>query len=138
MKKGVFEIVVFIISITYNKTPISRTVRDSQLSRACLRVIGVSVVASDGADRDGVATVGISVKVAVVAIPASVSCGKHKNTALTTSSVCDTVDEGLEQDPVGTIHRFAVITGTPAARVDLCLVESVVDGLSLLHIGDFS
>lgn len=139
LKHDLFKTEVFMPQfITYNIARFSRTVRDSQLGRASLRVVGVSIGASDGADRDGVATVGISIKVAVVAIPASVSCSKHKDAALAASPIRDTVDEGIEQDLVGSFHGDTVVLGTPAARVDLRLVESIVDRLGLLNIGDLS
>lgn len=96
------------------------------------------ILPRDGADGDGVATVGVSVKVAVVAISSSVASSKDIDATQTASSLGHTVDKGLQEESSGSCHLDTVVGGAPTARVDLSLLVVVVECLRLLDIGDWS
>lgn len=92
----------------------------------------------DGADGDGVATVGVSVKVAVVASSSSIASGKDVDATETASSLGHPVNKGVHEESGGSCHFDTIVGGAPTAGVDLSLLVVVVECLCLLDIGDGS
>lgn len=89
---------------------------------------------SDGSDRDGVSTVGVAVKVAIVEVPSTVSGSKNIDTAFASTPILDAIHECIQHHSCRTIHGYAVVRRTPTARVNLGFVESIVQGFCLLDI----
>jgi len=80
----------------------------------------------NGSDTDGIKTVRVAIKVAIIALTTSVASRKDIDAAKTEAPVLDPIDHGIQYHPFGSIHRLAIIGWPPTTRVDMVLVKVVV------------
>jgi hypothetical protein len=90
----------------------------------------------DSANGDGIKTVCVPVKVAVVHKPSSVARSKHIDGSQASATALDTLAKGFSDKRWRTVHGTSVIGRTPRARVNIVLLVSVGDTSSLVDLGD--
>lgn len=91
-----------------------------------------------GRNGDGVDTVGIAVKVALVTGHGAIATGEDEYGPFSVSSVLYAVEEGLVNDVAWTFHGLAVIWGPPTAGVNVDILEAVVECRGLVNVGDWA
>ena len=85
-------------------------------------------------DRYGVNAIGIAVKIALVPRHGTIATSKYEYGALSVSTVLNAVEEGLVNDVTWTLHGLAVIWGTPAAGVNVDIMEAIVERRSFVSV----
>ena len=96
------------------------------------------VCPGNGTNRDCISTVGISIKVAIVAVPAPISSGKDKNASFALATIIDSIDERIQQKLIRSSHSDAIVGRTPTAGKDLRLLEVIIEGFCFLNVSDFA
>lgn len=91
-----------------------------------------------GRNGDGVDTVGIAVKIALVIGHGAIAAGEDEYGPFAVSSVLYAVEEGPVNDVAWTFHGLAVIRGAPTAGEDVDILEAVVECRCLVNIGDWA
>lgn len=91
-----------------------------------------------GRDGDGVDAVGIAIKIALVARHCAIATGKYENGAFSLPAVLYAVKEGLVDDVAWGFHGLAVIWGTPAAGVDVDIMEAIVECCGFVNVRDWT
>lgn len=90
----------------------------------------------DGSNRDREDTVCVAVKVALVSAASAVPAGKDKDGALAGPALLYSIHHGLLDQVTGPLHGPSVIRGSPAAGVDRSILVVVVQGRSLVDVGN--
>lgn len=112
----------------------SRAISHHKVRSARLRINRVETLEIDCRDRDGVDTIGVTIKVALVTRPSTVSTGKDKYRSLATTPTLDTVQNRTFDEIARGLHGLAVIRGTPGAAVNGCILIVVIECGSLVDV----
>lgn len=91
-----------------------------------------------GRDSYGVDAVGIAVKITLITGQRAISTGEYEYGALSMSSVLDTIEEGLVNDVIWSVHGLAIIRGPPAAGVNVDIREAIVECCSFVCVRDWA
>ena len=89
-----------------------------------------------GCDCDGIDTIRVAVKVTLVFMGCAVPTSVNKNRASPTTSIGDTVNDGLFDKIAGCFHRLSVIWRSPAATEDRGFLEAEVERRGLVNVGN--
>ena len=83
---------------------------------------------------DRIDTIGITIKVALVAKRGTVATGKDKNRSLATAPTLDTVQNRTFDQIARAFHGLAIIRGAPGTAVDGSVVIVEVERGSLVDV----
>lgn len=86
--------------------------------------------------RDGVDAIGIAVKIALIAGQSAIATGKYEYGASAVSTILYAVNQGLVNDVAWSLHRFAVVWGSPTARINVDMMKTIVERRSFVDVRD--